>query len=124
MGTVLMSIGRYPVKALAAFFVAPFLAFRVARVAKNPTRRLIAGIGLFIALVLAWLAGTGLGTATAAMLIASKVGVLWAVAFFVGTFLSVTLSVAFSILVFNAVSFFFLHASREEVIEYLRTLSE
>ena len=124
LGTVLISIGRYPIKVVAAFFVAPFLAFRVARVAKNPIRRFVAGIGLFIALVLAWVAGTGLGTAAAALLIASKVGALWALAFFVGTFLSVMLSVAFSILVFNAVSFFFLHASSQDVIDYLRTLSE
>jgi len=124
MGTVLKSIARYPIKAVAAFFVAPFLAFRVARMAKNPVRRAVAGVGLFISVLLGWFAGTALGTAAGALLIASKVGLLWGIAFFVGTLLSVTLSVAFSILVFNATALFFLHASSEEVIEYLCALSE
>jgi len=123
-GTVVKSIFRYPVKAVAAFFVAPFLAFRVARMAKNPVRRAIAGIGLFVSIVLAWLAGTTLGTLAGALLIATKLGYIWGIAFFVGSLLSVTLSVAFSILIFNATSLFFLHASSEEVVEYLRTLSE
>jgi hypothetical protein len=69
LGTVLKAIGRYPVKVLAAFFMAPFLAFRVARIAKNPVRRAIAGIGLFIAVLAAWLAGTALGTAVGALLL-------------------------------------------------------
>lgn len=123
-GTVIKSIGRYPIKTIAAFFLAPFLALRVARMAKNPVRRVVASIGLFISVLLAWLAGTALGTATGALIIASKIGLLWGVAFFVGSFLSVTLSVAFSILVFNATSLLFLHASSEEVIEYLRKISE
>ena len=63
LSTVARSIARYPIKAIAAFVVAPFLAFRVARAAKNPVRRLIAGVGLFLALLFAWLAGTFLGTA-------------------------------------------------------------
>lgn len=122
--TVARSIWRSPIKLVAAFIFAPFLAFRVARAAKNRTRRLIAGAGLFLAILLAWLAGTLLGTAAGALLIASQVGIIWGLAFFVGTAVSVTLSVAFSILVLNATSLLFLQLSSEEVVEYLRTSSE
>ena len=118
------SVLRYPLKAVAAFFTAPFLAFRVARVAKNPVRRLIAGVGLFIAMLAGWFAGTALGTAAGALLIASHVGLLWGLAFFVGTSISVVMSVAFSFLVLNATAWLFLHISSEEVVEYLRSISE
>lgn len=123
-GTVAGSVMRYPIKAVAAFFTAPFLAFRVARVAKNPIRRLIAGVGLFIAMLAGWFAGTALGTAAGALLVMSKVGLFWGLAFLIGTTLSVVLSVVFSFLVLNATAFLFLHMSSEEVVEYLRTLSE
>lgn len=104
--------------------MAPFLAFRVARAAKNPVRRVIASAGLFLAIVAAWLAGTLLGAAGAALLIGAKIGLIWGIAFFIGTTLSVTLSVVFSILAFNATSWLFLHMSSEEVVEYLRSISE
>lgn len=122
-GSVTKSVLRYPIKTIAAFVTAPFLAFRVARSAKNPTRRVMAGIGLFIAITMAWLAGTLIGTATGALLIMSHMGLMWGLAFFVGTTLSVTLSVIFSILVLNATAWFFLHMSSEEVIDYLRSIS-
>ena len=109
---------------IAAFVLAPFLAFRVAALAKNPVRRLIAGVGFILSILAAWLAGTFLGTVAGALLIAAKVGMLWGLAFIVGTTLSVVLSVSFSILVMNAVAFFFLHMSSEEVVAYLRSLSD
>ena len=124
LGVVVKSIWRYPIKMIAAFLVAPFLAFRVAALAKNPVRRLIAGVGFFLSILAAWLAGTFLGTVAGALLIAAKVGMLWGLAFIIGTTLSVVLSVAFSILVMNAVAFFFLHMSSEEVVAYLRSLSD
>lgn len=124
IATVTKAILRYPIKTIAAFLVAPLLAFRVVRVAKNPIRRFVAGIGLFIAMLLAWLAGTFLGTLAGAALIASGVGLIWGIAFFVGTTLSVTLSVVFSILVLNATSWLFLHLSSEDVLIYLKSISE
>jgi hypothetical protein len=42
------SVTRYPIKAVAAFAAAPFLAFRVARFAKNPVRRGVGMMGLFL----------------------------------------------------------------------------
>lgn len=122
--TVAKSVVRYPIKAIAAFVMAPFLAFRVARGAKSSERRIIASVGLFLAIVFAWLAGTFLGTAAGALLILLKVGTFWGLAFFIGTALSVTLSVAFSILVLNATAWIFLHMSSEEVVAYLRDLSK
>lgn len=58
------------------------------------------------------------------MLVAAKFGLLYGVAFFVGTALSVTLSVTFSILVLNATACFFLKMSSQEVVDHLRTISK
>jgi hypothetical protein len=124
LATVAKSVLRYPIKAVAAFVVAPFLAFRVARAARNPARRAIAGIGLFVAVLLAWLAGTFLGTAVGALLVMSHIGLFWGIGFLIGTTLSVALSVVFSILVLNATSWLFLHMSSEEVVAYLNSISE
>ena len=118
------SVIRYPIKAVAAFAVAPFLAFRVARFAKNPIRRAIATVGLFLAVLLAWAAGTFLGTMAGALLVLSAFGPIIALGFVLGTTLSVTLSVSFSILVLNATSWFFLHLSSEDVIAHLKSISE
>jgi hypothetical protein len=53
-------------------------------------------------------------------LIASNFGWALGAAFFFGTTISVTLSVLFSIAVFNATSYLFLKMNTEEAIEYLR----
>lgn len=111
MGSALRSVGRYPLRAVMAFLAAPFLAFRVARYAKSPLRRLVAGTGLFLSLLAAWFAGTFVGSITAAVLVGAKFGALWGIALLVGMSLSVVLSVSFSLVVFNAVALFFLHAS-------------
>ena len=124
IGNVIDSIWKQPIKLLAAFFVAPFLVFRVAAYAKNPARRYIAGFGLFVSVLGAWFAGTFIGTAVGALLIAAKVGLLWGIAFIVGTGLSVILSVTFSIIVLNSLSCLFLHMSSEEVIDHLKSISE
>jgi hypothetical protein len=121
---VMSSVIRYPIKALAAFVVAPFLAFRVARFAKNPIRRGIAAVGLFLAVLLAWAAGTFLGTIAGALLVFSNFGPIVALGFVLGTTLSVTLSVTFSILVLNATSWFFLQLSSDDVIAHLKSISE
>jgi hypothetical protein len=59
-----------------------------------------------------------------AALVFSAFGPLMAIGFLIGTTLSITLSVAFSILVLNATSWFFLHMSSEDVIAYLNSISE
>lgn len=122
--TVATSVLRTPVKAVAAFICAPFLALRVALAAKNPVRRAIAGAGLFIAVMAAWFAGTFLGTLAGAALVAAKLGLFWGFAFLISTSISVVLSVTFSLLVLNATALFFLHMSSEEVVQYLQALSE
>lgn len=124
LATTLSSIIRHPIKIIAAFLLAPFLAFRVARAAKNPLRRVIASVGLVLAVLLAWATGTFLGTITGALLVYSAFGPLMAFGFILGTTLSITLSVAFSILVLNSASWFFLHMSSEDVIEYLKSISD
>jgi len=124
LATTLSSIIRQPIKIIAAFVVAPFLAFRIARAAKNPIRRAIASVGLVLAVLLACAAGTFLGSMAGAVLVLSAFGPLMAIGFLLGTTLSLTLSVAFSILVLNATSWFFLHMSSEDVIAYLNSISE
>lgn len=120
----LSSVLRYPIKAIAAFIVAPFLAFRIAALAKNPIRRLIAGTGLVFAVFFAWAAGTFLGTMVGAIFVGSKFGLLVGLGFILGTTVSITLSIVFSILVLNTTAWAFLHLSSEEVISYLKSISE
>jgi hypothetical protein len=84
---------------------------------------MIAGAGLFLAMLAAWAAGTFLGSAAGALLVYSYLGLWWGGAFLVGTTLSVTLSVAFSVLVLNTTAWLFLQVSSEEVVEYLRGVS-
>lgn len=120
---VFKRIARHPVKILASFLSAPFLVARIAWRTKNPVRRFVALIGLLLSLFLAYGAATFLGSLTGALLIASQVGVLVGLGFFVGTTVSIYLSVIFSIFVLNAVAFLFLKLSSQEVLDYLSEIS-
>lgn len=113
----------YPIKAIAAFITSPILVIKVALTVKDPLRRTVAIIGLLLALLLSYAAGTALGGFAGFLIIASTVGVLAAVGFAVGTFLSVVLSVTFSIFVFNLISYIFLKMSSQEVLDYLKEVS-
>jgi hypothetical protein len=113
----------HPIKLVAAFITAPILILRLAMTVQNPLRRVIAITGLIFALTFAYLAGTFLGTAAGALFVWSNIGFLSAVGFFVGSFLSVFLSLAFSVFILNAVSFLFLKLSTQEVVDYLQGLS-
>lgn len=124
LGSIIKSVARYPIKALATFFMAPILALRVASLAKNPIRRVIAAVGLLLSVLFAWLAGTFLGSLVGAVFVLSHFGPLMAFGFLVGSTLSVVLSAAFSIFVLNATSWLFLHMSSEDVVEHLRTTSQ
>jgi hypothetical protein len=118
------AIWSYPIKIIASFFAAPFLIFRIAKIAKNPMRRWIAIIGLLLSLLASYAAATFLGTLVGAALIATNISVLAGIGFLFGTTLSIYLSVIFSIITFNTVSFFFLKASSEEVVAYLKEVSK
>tara|TARA_B110000211_G_C13794942_1_gene427917 strand:+ start:54 stop:527 length:474 start_codon:yes stop_codon:yes gene_type:complete len=121
---IFQSIASHPIKMFAAFFAAPFLIVRLAVTVRNPWRRTIAIVGLVLAVVLAYLAGTFLGTVAGALLVMSGVGVLVGLGFLVGTFLSVFLSLSFSLIVLNTVSLLFLKMSSKEVVDYLKSLSK
>lgn len=122
--TTAKSIYRHPVKLLATYIAAPYLVWCIARRASNPNRKYIAALGLFISVLLAWAAGTFLGTFTGAMLITSGFGAFWGISFFIGTSISAILSVAFSVAALNASSYLFLQLSSEDVIEHLRSIIE
>lgn len=121
--TAVRMVWTYPIKGLAVFFTAPFLAYRVARLADDPWRRRIAGLGLVFSVIAAWLAGTAVGTTAAALLIMLKIGFFFGIAFLVGTALSLTLSAAFSLIVLNATACFFLKLSSQEIVDHLRSTS-
>jgi hypothetical protein len=116
-------VASHPIKLVAAFISAPVLIVRLAVTVRNPLRRAIATIGLIFAVTLAYLAGTFLGTVAGAFFVMSNIGILAGVGFFVGSFLSVFLSLTFSVFVLNAVSFLFLKLSTQEVVDYLQSLS-
>lgn len=122
-GAVFKKIAGHPIKVLASYIAAPVLVFKIAWKVENPIRRTIAIVGLLLSLVLSYLAATFLGTLAGAAFVASHIGVLAAIGFLVGTTLSVYLSVIFSILVFNSVSFIFLKISAQEVVDYLNEIS-
>lgn len=120
---VFKRIAGHPVKILASFLSAPFLVARIAWRTKNPVRRFVALIGLLLSLFLAYGAATFLGSLTGALFIASQVGIIAGIGFFIGAGLSVYLSVIFSILVLNSVAFLFLKLSTQEVLDYLSEIS-
>ncbi|MCZ0944329.1 MAG: hypothetical protein OXJ53_14845 [Gammaproteobacteria bacterium] len=117
---VFSTIARYPVKVFATFLVAPILLVKLACTVKNPLRRAFAIAGLLLALFASYCCGTFLGSLTGAALIWSQLGPLMAIGFLIGTALSVFLSVVFSILTLNAVSFVFLKMNTQEILDYLR----
>lgn len=121
---VLRSVVRTPLKAIGAFVFAPFLVLRIVAMARDPRRKWIAAIGLFLAAVLSLGAGTFLGSLTGALLIGEFFGMGKAAVFLIGTSFSVVLTVTFQVLVLNATCFLFLGLSSEEVVEYLQRASE
>ena len=116
-------IARYPFKILAAYIAAPVLVFKIACTVTNPIRRIIAIIGLLLALILSYSAATFLGTLVGAAFIASTIGILFGVGFLLGGTVSIYLSVIFAIIVLNTVCWFFLNMSSQEVADYLHALS-
>ena len=121
---IVKKVASHPFKILATFFAAPILIIKVALSVKNPTRRFIAVIGLILAILLAYGAGTVIGSLSGAWLIATQVGVFMAAGFLIGSMLSVFLSLVFCIFVFNSVSFVFLKMSSQEVVDYLDSISK
>ena len=122
--SIAKAIWSYPIKIIVSFVAAPFLIFRIAKITKNPMRKWIAIIGLLLSLLASYAAATFLGSLVGAALIATNISVLAGIGFLFGTTLSIYLSVIFSIITFNTVSFFFLKASSEEVIAYLKEVSK
>lgn len=118
------SIVRYPLKAIATLLFAPLLAIRVARVAKTPARRFIAGVGLPIAVITAYVAGTWTGTVTFALFMLTKFGFFVGVAVVMSSLVSVIVSTAIILMTFNATCLLFLKMSSEDVVAHLRSVSQ
>lgn len=124
VASAIRSVVRAPLKAIAAFLFAPFLVLRVASIATDSRRRWVAAVGMFLAAILALVAGTFLGTLTGTFLIANLFGWGAAFGFLVGTTFSVVLTVTFQVLVLNATCFLFLGLSSAEVVDHLKRMSE
>lgn len=124
LASAIRSIAHAPLKAAGAFIFAPFLVFRVVRLASDKRRRWVAAIGLFLAVVLALGAGTFLGSLAGAFLMNTLFGPWVAIGFIIGTSVSVVLTVTFQILILNATCFLFLGLSSEEVVNHLQRASE
>lgn len=122
--TTIKAVHRYPLKILATFVMAPYLTWSVARRASDPARQRIAGIGLFISVLMSWLAHTLIGSLAGSLIVASHFGSFWGLSFLVGTKISLIIRVAFSLMVFNATAYLFFHLSSQEIVEHLREISE
>lgn len=121
---IFKAIWSYPIKILVSFVAAPFLIFKIAKIEPNPVRRWIAIGGLMTSLVIAYFASTLLGTLTATWMIGTNISIAIGFGFLFGTMISVYFGVIFAIIIFNAVSFFFLKASSQEVLDYLNSLTK
>mgnify|MGYP000934534064 CR=1 FL=1 len=128
LATVGRSILRYPIKTHAAFLLAPILALRTACVAKDPVSRVIAGAGLVMAVLVAWGVGAVAGGLAFKIFgffeVAEWFGWTAAVGCALFGVTVVSVSVVLSAVALNANAWCFLHMSSQEVVDYLRTLSE
>ena len=122
-GKILNDLIRHPIKVVASFIFAPFLIIKIAMKVNNPIRRFLAILGLLVSFICSYIAGTAIGTFAGAVFVATHIGFLTAAGFILGTTISVIMSVLFSIVVFNSVSFLFLKMNNEEVINYLDEIS-
>lgn len=123
-GEIFKRIAAHPVKVFASFITAPILVLRVAFRVKNKARRILAVAGLLMSLLASYVCATFLGTLLGSLFVMQNIGIIAGVGVFFGLASSVYLSVFFSILSFNAVSFLFLKISTQEVVDYLEELSK
>lgn len=121
---VLGSVIRAPLKAIASFIFAPFLVLRLVATAKDNRRKLIAAFGLISACILSMMAGSFLGSLAGMYFIYNVFGAIPAIGYLVGTSLSVIFTVTFQILILNATCFLFLGLSSQEIVDYLKNVSE
>lgn len=124
IGTIFKKIASHPFKVVASFITAPVLVFRIASQVENKTRRNLAIAGLLLSLVASYACATLIGTFFGALFVMSNVGFLSGVGVLLGLSSSIYLSVIFSIISFNAVSFLFLKISTQEVADYLDEISK
>lgn len=123
IGLIFKNIVSHPVKVIASFITAPILVFRIASLVENKIRRNLAIAGLLLSLVASYACATFIGTFFGALFVASHIGFLSGVGVLIGLSSSVYLSVIFSIISFNTVSFIFLKVSTQEVVDYLNEIS-
>lgn len=124
IGEILKKIASHPIKVIASFITAPFLIIRVALQVKNKTRRILAIAGLLISILVSYICATFLGTFIGSLFVMSHIGFISGIGLLIGLTSSIYLSVLFSIISFNAVSFLFLKISTQEVAEYLEEISK
>lgn len=117
------TIAQYPFKILASFIMAPFLLVRMAWKVKSIPRRIFAIIGIILAVISSYAAGTTVGSITGALFIGSHVSWLVGLGFLIGSTLSIFLSVLFSFTIFASTSYLFLKMNNEDLLSYLDEIS-
>lgn len=122
--SVVSLVLRYPIKAVAAFVFSPILAIRIVALSKKPIRKIIVGLGVIVAIIISMFSGKFLGSLVGAIFIGSKFGLLAGLGFALGTTFSVSMAMVFSLFIFNGTILMFLHLSSDEVIAYLKSISE
>jgi len=122
--TLFKEIASHPFKVIASVIMAPILIIKIALHVKNPIRRIIAVVGLLIAILFTYAAGTYLGSAAAFFFLGGTLGWFSAFGFLIGTLTSVYFTVIFTLILFNLISFVFLKINSEEVVDYLDGISD
>jgi hypothetical protein len=124
LASAMKSVVRYPLNAVATLLFAPFLAVRVARIAKNPIRRMIAGVGLLTGVAAAYVAGTFVGKTAFALFMFANFGFSMGLGVLIGSLTSVIVSGTIIALAFNGTCLLFLKMSAEDVVAHLKSASE
>lgn len=123
LASAMKSVVRYPLHAVATLLFAPFLALRVAGIAKNPIRRAIAGAGLLAGVVAAYVAGTFVGKTAFALVMFANFGFSVGLGMLIGSLTSVIVSGTIIGLAFNGTCLLFLKMSAEDVVAHLKSAS-
>ncbi|PTQ68514.1 hypothetical protein [Pseudomonas sp. GV071] len=119
---LLKTASRYPIKVVVMVLTSPYLLCCVVVHSKILRRKVVAGLGLFVSILLALLSFTFLGTVMGAVAVGSYLGVLWGIGAFFGTMVSWVLNVVFAAVVLMGFSTFFLFMSAEDANSLSRSV--
>lgn len=116
-------IAHLPYKLVLSFVFAPWTLVKfVISSSCPPLKRGVAALGIAVAGLITYVAGSLFGRFAVALWIAGSFGPFIAIIIFFGTFAMLLVLILFYLAVFNFVCFFFLGLTKDEVIEHMRDL--